>query len=750
MEEPQRLRIAIRGAVQGVGFRPFVYKLATSMGLKGWIVNSSAGVFIEVEGQVDKLREFLPRVESEKPTHAYIQSLESSFLDPKGFQTFEIGNSVDTGKKTALVLPDIATCPQCLKELFDPKNRRYRYPFTNCTLCGPRYTIIESLPYDRSATSMKGFPMCSECRKEYEDPKNRRFHAQPNACPVCGPEVYACAGEGSAVAEGPSAISVVVEKLKAGKIAAVKGLGGFHLMVDAGNAFAIKRLRERKRRSEKPFAVMIETIRMVQEDCDVDALERRLLLSSESPIVLLNRRDRLGASRISSDVAPGNPTLGAMLPYTPLHHILMRLFNAPLVATSGNLSDEPICIEEREAFKRLKHIADIFLLHNRPILRHVDDSVVRVVAGRELVIRRSRGYAPLPVHLAASGKPKLAVGAHQKNTVAFQIGKNAIVSQHIGDLETEQAYKAFESSIDSLRELFEVKPESIIRDIHRDYLSSQYAEEQTIHKQTVQHHHAHIASCMAENHLTGSVLGVSWDGTGAGRDGTIWGGEFLRGTEKQMERISHFRLFKLPGGEQAVKEPRRSALGLLFEIFGEDLIRLVHLPTVSAFSADELQLVVQMMKADFHSPRTSSAGRLFDAVSSLIGIRQIATFEGQGAMELEHRISEKEVGEVYPFAVSDFIDWEPTIKKILEDLRLGIEPSIIAKKFHNTLVETIIGIASSTNEKRVVLSGGCFQNRYLVERTVARLKQEGFHPYWHQRIPPNDGGIALGQLYATI
>lgn len=748
MKDKQRLRVVIRGAVQGVGFRPFIYKLATSLQLDGWIINSSQGVFLEVEGLQDILRTFLLKIETEKPIHAYIQSLESSYLDVIGYQGFEIRKSEDTGKKTVLVLPDIATCPECLSEVFDSTNRRYLYPFTNCTLCGPRYTIIDSLPYDRPGTSMKDFPMCHDCLEEYNDPNDRRFHAQPNACPKCGPYVYATDSTGKLLARDQEAIERVANELRAGKIAAVKGLGGFHLIVDAGNQEAIDTLRQRKRRNEKPFAVMMMSLEEAAAECELDESERRLLQSPESPIVLLNRRSSYSESRIAENVAPNNPTLGLMLPYTPLHHILLRAVERPLVATSGNLSDEPICIDESEALERLGGIADLFLFHNRPILRQVDDSVARIMAGRELVLRRARGYAPLPVNIGKSGHVALAVGAHQKNTVAFQIGSNAIISQHLGDLETEQSLSAFQNAITSIQSLFEVSPENVVTDFHADYLSTKYAKELELPLKTVQHHHAHIASCMAENQLTGDVLGVAWDGTGAGTDGTIWGGEFLKGNEKEMERVGHFKTFPLPGSGQAVKEPRRTALGLLFEAFADDLSQIEWLSTFEAFSSQERSLIIQMLQSNFNSPLTSSAGRLFDALSSLVGLCQVSSFEGQGAMELEFSLAGIDCQESYGFDLGFEIDWRPMVKQVIEDIRLGVETGVISAKFHNTMAEIIVAVAARQKVERVVLSGGCFQNRYLMERTISRLQAERFKPYWHQRVPPNDGGIALGQIYA--
>jgi len=825
-----RLKLTVRGAVQGVGFRPFVFRLATGLGLAGWVNNSPQGVFIEVEGPGAELEKFLLRLETEKPPRSFIQSLEASWLDPVDYTGFEIRPSETSGSKIALVLPDIATCPDCLREIFDPKNRRHRYPFTNCTNCGPRFSIIESLPYDRANTSMKVFAMCPQCRAEYDDPRNRRFHAQPNACPICGPHLELW--EGSRVCEnaesphsherGYDALLAAAQAIREGKIVAVKGLGGFHLMTDARNDKAVQLLRERKQREEKPFALMFPSLESVKAECEVSPLEERLLRSPESPIVLLekiaNRK-----SQIANLVAPGNPCLGVMLPYTPLHHLLMAELGFPVVATSGNLSDEPICTDEHDALERLRDIADVFLVHNRPIVRHVDDSIVRVMLDRELVLRRARGYAPLPVEvrnaecgvrnkMANEGEANselripnseiiLAVGAHLKNAVALSVGNQVFISQHIGDLETEQAHSAFRRVIADFEKLYEARPQIIAADLHPDYLSTKFAKElvaqisRPVGKTPtgglchigVQHHIAHVLSCMVENEIAPPVLGVSWDGTGYGLDGTVWGGEFFLVTNESIERIAHLRPFRLPGGDKAVKEPRRTALGLLYEmsgdaIFSEQKVRREGAPNgtrgacapLTAFSKAELATLKTMLAKKLNSPVTTSVGRLFDAVASLINLRQQIRFEGQAAMELEFALDGIETEETYPVRIAEcglrnkkanegetnselrtsnselVMDWSPMIEGILEDVKDGIPVGIISAKFHNALVEGIVAVAKHAGQNRVVLSGGCFQNRYLTERAVRRLQAEGFRPYWHQRVPPNDGGIALGQVVAAL
>jgi hydrogenase maturation protein HypF len=756
------MRLAIRGAVQGVGFRPFIYRLASELELPGYVLNSPQGVFIEAEGEPGVLESFLFRIQQEKPAPSFIQSLEFLYLDPVHYSRFEIRDSDSSGTKSALILPDIATCPDCLCEVFDPANRRYHYPFTNCTHCGPRFSIIESIPYDRPNTSMKSFVMCADCRREYEDPTNRRFHAQPNACPACGPAIELWDNSGRVLASHGDALLESAQAIREGKIVAIKGLGGFHIVADARNPEAVAVLRHRKHREEKPFALMYPSIESIGEDCRISPLEARLLCSSESPIVLLERRNGGSRQTIAENIARNNPYLGVMLPYTPLHHLLARELLFPIIATSGNLSDEPICIDEREALVRLEGIADAFLVHNRPIVRHVDDSILRVVLGREIVLRRARGYAPLPIHCKEPIAKTLAVGAHLKNTVALTVEDNVILSQHIGDLENKEASDSFQEVIRSFRQLYRVDPVQVVADMHPDYLSTKFAKESKIPMLSVQHHYAHVAACMAENELDGQVLGVSWDGTGYGTDGTIWGGEFLLTTEKDFNRVASFRRFRLPGAASAIKEPRRTALGLLYEILGKDVFAHPEWHPVSAFSAPEHSILAQMLRKGIQSPWSSSVGRLFDAVASISGLRQTLKFEGQAAMEMEFAIGSEKTEEAYPFEIKNvpnpadpeslplmIIDWELLIRAILRDVQDGIPLARIAIKFHNTLVDIIVNVARRISEQRVVLSGGCFQNKYLIERSVQRLQEAGFRPYWHQRIPPNDGGIALGQIFAA-
>ncbi|HEU5397295.1 MAG TPA: carbamoyltransferase HypF, partial [Verrucomicrobiae bacterium] len=602
-----RLKLVIHGAVQGVGFRPCVRRLATAMGLSGWVRNSPQGVDIEVEGPRAVLEQFLHRLEKEKPEHCRIQRCETSWLPPVGDDTFEIEESAAGGVKTALVLPDLATCPDCLREMFDPANRRYLYPFTNCTHCGPRFSIIEALPYDRANTSMKAFAMCPACQAEYDNPDDRRYHAQPNACPVCGPqlELWEAAAAPSesprAMARNYLALLVAARAIRRGQIVALKGIGGFHLIVDARNDVAVRRLRGRKHREEKPLALLFPDLESVRAACDVSAPEAKLLLSREAPIVLLRRRpgsscaccepDELCAAvapapnLIAPAVAPGNPNLGVMLPSNPLHHLLLAELGFPVVATSGNLTDEPICTDEREALERLRGIADVFLVHNRPIVRHVDDSIVRVMLGEESIVRRARGYAPLPVETGGKGgdgsAPILAVGGQLKNAVALECRGQAFISQHIGDLESTQANLAFRRVIADFEKMYDATPALVVADRHPDYLSTRFA--QAHRPLLVQHHVAHVLSCLADNQLTPPALGVAWDGTGYGDDGTIWGGEFFRITAGDIERVAHLRPFRLPGGEAAIKEPRRAAIGLLYELFGDVAFGLQSLAPLREF-----------------------------------------------------------------------------------------------------------------------------------------------------------------------
>lgn len=797
----QRLKIEIHGAVQGVGFRPFVYRLATELALTGWIINDTSGVFIEVEGPAPELSRFLDRLPAERPPRSIIHTLDSDWLDPVGYTQFEIRHSDSRGVKTALVLPDIATCPNCLAEVLEPADRRYHYPFTNCTNCGPRFSIIQALPYDRPNTTMHHFNMCPACQAEYDNPLDRRFHAQPNACSVCGPQLdlrftiddlrlnnssdKLKVGDPKSQIGNEEALRQTAAALRAGRIVAVKGLGGFHLMVDAANPEAVGRLRERKPRRDKPLAVMAPNLEQIRQLCRVSAQAEAMLTSPEAPIVLL---PQLSGAPVAENVAPGNPNLGVMLPYTPLHHLLLEEIGRPVVATSGNLTDEPICIDEKEAIERLGHIADLFLVHNRPIERHVDDSVAWIMAGEPRLLRRARGYAPLPVLVPRPVPAILAVGAHLKNTVALSVERQVFISQHIGDLETAEAMAAFERVIADFLRLYEAAPVAIAHDMHPDYLSTRWTHQDSgalisdlalndnpkskienlkskIKLVPVQHHHAHLAACLAENGVEEAALGVIWDGTGYGLDGTIWGGEFLLGDASNFERTAHLRPFKLPGGEAAVREPRRVALALLWELYGEAALERVDLAPIRAFAPHQRRLLAQMLERDLNAPLTTSAGRLFDGLAAMLDLHQQVSFEGQAAMALEFA-ADTAVEEAYPFPILKnegaetgeenlkfsphpsalILDWAPLVEAVLADLQRGIEPGIISARFHNALVELILAVAEQVAQPRVALSGGCFQNRLLTERAAQRLNRAGFEVLLHRQVPPNDGGISLGQI----
>ena len=768
-----RVRLSLQGLLQGVGFRPFVYQLAHEVGLKGWVQNSPQGVSIEAEGSREALDEFRMRLEKESPPNAVFQDVESSHLKPLGCEYFIIKTSEDSGDKSAQILPDMATCADCLQEIFDPSNRRYLYPFTNCTHCGPRFSIIESLPYDRQHTSMKQFQMCRACQQEYENPRDRRFHAQPNACFDCGPHLEFWDNNGICLSEMEGALERTISALRDGAIVAVKGLGGFHLMVNAYDDQAVRRLRNRKHRKEKPFALMFSDLPSVKKACELSSLEEQILTSPEAPIVLLQRKLSADPLRegamISPEVAPSNPYLGVMLPSTPLHHILMDRLDFPIIATSGNISEETICIQEDEVLNRLQGVADFFLVHNRPIVRHVDDSIARVVLDSRQVLRRARGYAPLPITVKEEISPCVGVGGYLKNTIALAKGRNIFVSQHIGDLGNTQTASAFEDTFDSMTKLYDAKPGVAACDSHPDYPSTQWAEKNQSANIPVQHHVAHLFSCMAEHDLQGPLLGIAWDGSGYGLDGTIWGGEFFHITSESIHRVARWRPFPLPGGDTAVHEPRRSALGLLYEVLGETVFERPEL--LKLFSSEEISIFRTMLEKKINCPMTSSCGRLFDAVASMINIRQTNSFEGQAAMELEFAMQGCSSESFYPvgliedeFEISTLegnksgyydlnlryeLNEAPMVQELLGDISVKCSLNLMATKFHNTLVKSIVSVAKRVGEERVVLSGGCFQNKYLTEQAVHQLRREGFRPYWHQRIPPNDGGLSLGQIFAA-
>jgi len=749
---PARVRLYVRGTVQGVGFRPFVYRLAHELGLTGWVGNDPAGVVIEVEAGEPELARFRERLRGEAPPHAAIVDLREQRIPVVGQPGFEIRASRAAGEPTALVLPDLATCDACLAELYDAADRRHGYPFINCTHCGPRFTIVRALPYDRPNTTMAGFVLCPGCGSEYRDPEDRRFHAQPNACPVCGPHLRLLDSEGVALTpagDDRAAVEAAALAIADGRIVAVKGIGGFLLLCAAGNGPAVHALRQRKHRPRKPFAVMARDLAAAAAIVEVNAEAAALLAGADAPIVLLPRRPN---AAVVPEVAPGNPYLGVMLPCAPLLHLLLAHTHGPVVATSGNLSEEPICIAEEEALVRLHGIADIFLSHDRPIQRHVDDSVAWIVNGQARLLRRARGHAPLPIRLAEPVRPLLAVGAQLKNAVAVARGRDAFLSQHIGDLETPESQQAFTAVIGDLLSFYAVEPLAIAHDLHPDYSATAWAASVGAELPgrpvlfAVQHHHAHLASCLADNGATGTALGVIWDGTGLGTDGTIWGGEFLRGDAAGFQRVAHFRPFRLPGGDAAVVEPARVALSLLHQLFGDDVFDL-DLPALARMPEGKRRVLQRMLAAAVNSPLTSSAGRLFDGVAAMLDLIGTASYEGEAAMALEFAVAPEETGRYHlPMLEPGELDWRPALRELLADLRAGVERGRIAARFHNALVHAAVTVAERAGERRVALSGGCFQNRVLTERLAAALRARSFEVLEHRQVPPNDGGIALGQI----
>ncbi|MGE5400191.1 MAG: carbamoyltransferase HypF [Ignavibacteriales bacterium] len=761
----RRLQISICGAVQGVGFRPFVFRIANELHLAGYIQNTSSGIHIDAEGESDSLESFLLRIKTESPHLATISKIECLDSDPAGYSTFIIRQSLTGKNASALILPDVALCRDCLEEMFDKNNRRYLYPFINCTNCGPRFSIIYSLPYDRKNTSMRDFHMCEECRSEYEDPSDRRFHAQPIACPECGPHVELWDGKGRTIASYHESVLAAVRLLRQGKIIAVKGLGGFQLITDACNDEVINRLRERKHRPRKPFAVMFPDIESIREVCLVSRLEEKELLSVESPILLLRKRDNAlqGQTRgkryfsrpdVSIFIAPDNPYLGIMLPYTPLHHLLMKETGNPLLVTSGNITDEPMCIDEYEALERLNGIADYFLIHNRPILRYVDDSVVRVISDGIMMLRCARGYSPLPLKLTGprANKTILAAGGQLKNSITINVNDNVLMSQYIGDLMSTQAMESFQSVIRDFEKFYSLRPELVACDLHPDYLSTKYAGSNK-DLFMVQHHIAHIASCRADNQIEGRALGISWDGTGYGSDGTIWGGEFFLTDGVRYDHFAQLRKFPLPGGETAVRDPRRSALGVVYEIYGKELWKK-QMKLLSYFSEREIGVLKKMLEGNINCIKTSSMGRLFDAAAALTGTSIISTYEGEAASMLEFAADQDEQG-FYGYKVEikdklNTVDWGMLFEEMLSESSNNISASVIAAKFHNTLVEIINAVAELSGENKIILTGGCFQNIFLLEKAIKRLQANGYTVYRHKRVPPNDGGLSLGQIDYAI
>jgi hydrogenase maturation protein HypF len=744
----KRAEIKITGIVQGIGFRPFVYNLARSHCILGWVINNEKGVLIEAEGEDEAIERFIREIRLQAPPLSKIESFEVRYLDPVGYTGFEIRKSEGAEGKFVLISPDVATCDKCVGELFSPRNFRFRYPFINCTLCGPRFTIIEDIPYDRHKTTMSPFTMCPVCEREYEDPDDRRFHAQPNACPDCGPSLSLEDSQANHVEGDP--LGTAVDLLLKGEIVAVKGLGGFHLACDAKNEVAVSALRARKFREDKPFAVMCRDMEEVRRHCFVSQGEEKLVAGVERPIVIMRKR---AESTVAMAVAPHQSTLGVMLPYTPVHHLLFSGPLACLVMTSGNVSDEPIAYRNEAARSRLSGIADFFLFHDREIHTRCDDSVTRVFEGGPYILRRSRGYVPFPVKLAFPVESLLACGGELKNTFCLTRDRYAFVSHHIGDLENLETLTSFEEGIRHFKKLFYIEPKGLVYDLHPDYLSTRYALAVSgLPKVGVQHHHGHIVSAMAENGIEGDVIGVAFDGTGFGLDGTIWGGEFLKANLCDFERLAHLKTVPMPGGPAAVKEPWRMGLVYLNEAFGDDAGDLKIRPVRRA-DPQKWGVLKKMVEKGVNAPRTSSMGRLFDGVAFLLSIRDEVHYEGQAAVELE-MMAENDASDTYAFRIENperpmIIDPIDIIREIVRDLSHNIPPSRISGKFHRTIARMIVDVCKAIRSEealsRVVLSGGVFQNMTLLGAVATGLKESGFEVYTHRLVPPNDGGLSLGQ-----
>jgi hydrogenase maturation protein HypF len=759
----ERVRTAVRveGVVQGVGFRPFVHGLATSLGLSGLVGNDVDGVFAEIEGDAASVARFLVLVQQQAPPLARIERVTTSDMIPVGSAGFVIAASQFGGERRALVSADTATCADCLSEMADPRDRRYRYPFINCTNCGPRFTIIRDVPYDRPLTTMSGFEMCAQCAAEYHDPADRRFHAQPVCCPACGPRLALTDAAGNRLAVesttgaadpvGANPVAAAADLIRAGQVVAVKGLGGYHLAVDAGNEQAARALRARKHREDKPFAVMVASLAAAAEICELDDTAAHLLTSTRRPIVLALRQPAAG-QRIAAAVAPGNSHLGLMLPYTPLHHLLLEQVGRPIVATSGNISDEPIAYRDADALSRLSGIADAFLTHDRAIHIRTDDSVVRSVAGRPAVLRRSRGYAPEPLRLARPcPRPVLACGAELKSTFCLAKTDRAFVSHHIGDLENAETLESFSAGIEHFRRLFDIEPEVVAHDLHPDYLSTKYAAGLAgVELLGVQHHHAHIASCLADNEADGPVIGVAFDGTGYGPDGTIWGGEFLIADLTGYERAGHLEPVPMPGGAAAIRQPWRMAAAYLAAAFPDGAP--AHL-AVRQRNEQAWGPITAMAARRINSPLTSSAGRLFDAAAALLGVRDAINYEGQAAIELEQLADPADVTGRYDVAVEGgetlLVRGADLIAGLAGDLASGGDPAAIAARFHNSMAGMIGTVCGLLRERHgigtVALSGGVFQNLRLHVSVLRLLEDAGFTVLTHHRVPCNDGGISLGQ-----
>lgn len=747
----KRQKIIIEGIVQGVGFRPFIHQLAMRYHMVGSVRNDSRGVTVEVQGEESAVDEFVNSIHTDKPPLAVIDAIDIIPIPLRDEVSFAILQSSRSQLRRAQIPPDTCVCDDCLRELFDPTDRRYLYPFINCTNCGPRYSIVTGIPYDRPLTTMRTFSLCAACRDEYQNPESRRFHAQPNACPDCGPHLQLVNAKGKVV-DALDPITEAIHRLDQGQIVAVKGLGGYHLAVDPKNQKAVEELRYRKKRDEKPFALMAKDIETVNRFAVAGDDEIRLMQSAERPIVLVRKRND---HELAENIAPGNRFFGILLPYTPLHYLLLAGKFSALVMTSANLSDDPIAYQDAEALIRLGAIADVFLNHDREIYMRTDDSIARIVAQRPVLLRRSRGFVPRSIGLPESCQEALAVGGELKNTICLTRGGRAFLSQHIGDLKNLEVYDSFKKTISHLMSILEITPKLVAHDLHPDYYSSRFASEQAeLEKVGVQHHHAHFASCLAENG-GGSAIGVIFDGAGYGLDNKIWGGEFLVGDYQEFQRHGHIQYQPMPGGDLATKEPWRMALSYLMSLYGESIEDLRIFPNISDL---EWQLVSQAIQKKINSPLTSSCGRLFDAVAAILGLREKVSFEGQAAMELE-MIADPGQSLVYPVHITPqngqlIIDVKPLIESVLKDHLNGIGAAVISGRFHASLANIVEEVCSDLRRKnglnRVVLSGGVFQNCLLTEMSKSRLESSGFKVLTHSQVPPNDGGLALGQAVVAI
>lgn len=748
MNTPNRQRITVNGIVQGVGFRPFASRLALRHNLSGFVANTSHGVLIEIQGNPDSTTLFIRELSEQVPAPAIIHELFVATIASNNDSDFTIVPSDNAGSASTAVCPDLATCDECLQELFDPSNRRYLYPFINCTHCGPRFTIINSIPYDRPATTMASFSMCSQCQAEYDDPGNRRFHAQPNACPECGPQAQFsfCDSNGSISTEKIDLFSAVADILEQGKILAIKGLGGFHLAVDAENETAVQRLRIRKGRQDKPFAIMVSDLAMAHTICSLTPYDETILASCQRPILLAPRKI---FSAVCQGVAPSLREIGLMLPYTPLHHLIFKTYRKPLVMTSGNRSEEPLCVSNESAFLQLNEISDAFVTHNRDIVCRADDSVVMTSHSNQgILLRRSRGYAPAPIMIDCDGPQVLAVGAELKNAICLLKGKYALLSQHLGDLKNLDSASFFRETISRQLTLFAATPELVVHDLHPGYISSRWAqEENALPILAVQHHHAHLAACLAENHYPGPAIGVILDGTGYGPDGTIWGGEILVGDFSGCTRYAFLEPMPLPGGEIAIREPWRTGIGYLATVFGSDM------PKLHFMEGHNWQPVAEITRKGISSPWTSSCGRLFDAVAAIAGGRQFITYEAQAAIEMMHS-ADHATTRSYEIDLQQtekgcMMMISPMLRQIVGDILKGTEFPVISAVFHHTLIkiisQTVLLAAQESNIKTVALSGGVFANRLLLVGLRDSLTAKGFSVLSHSQTPPGDGCVALGQ-----